>query len=314
MGILFIPYALLLRGYALLREVPTEYLNGGPLYEWLSVVLPLGQGAGVAAATALVVLQAFLLVFHTNQYKQSTSRSLLVGLVYVLLMSMGVRFLYFNPVLLGNTFLILGLGELFHIHRLKRPGGRHFNAGFWVALAALSYGSMASFLLYAILAMGVMRSFSLREGLQLCSGFAVPFVLWGTYLYYTEHTFGGVSDYLIASLGLLDGAASPGPGGWVVVFMFALLSLACALGYGLFVARQGILTRKISSIVLLFLMFGGMSMAWQSQVGVEHLQILAIPVSIFVGHLLHSAPSKFWAEAWHLLWVAILLISHWVLG
>ncbi len=314
LSLLLIPYAFLLRSYGLFGEVPTDFDNGGILSDWIFETIGLNDQILVITSMALIVIQAIYLILFTNNGKLSNEQNLFAGLFYVLFSSMSISFLGLTPALMGNTFLLLALSELYNIYKHKEPSGHHFNAGFWLALGALFYGSIFLFFFFGLLAINLMRAFNIREMLQFTSGYAVPFILLFTYYFYIGDVDESYWAYLESSFGIMDFREFPVLSGYITLGVFAILLLVSIFNYGAFVDRQGMKVRKNYNMLFLFFPFAIGSIFIQSGVGMEHLIIFAIPLSILIGQIFFKMKKQIWAEALHIILLALVPLCHYLLS
>lgn len=269
----------------------------------------------VTISFILILLQALFLIGFTNRDKLSNDRNLYVGVFYILLASSNTYFLGLTPALMGNTFLLLALSNFFEIYKMKEPAGKHFNAGFWLAIAALFYGSFSLFFFYGILAINLMRAFNIKEILQFISGYSVPFFLLFTYYFLIGDVNDSFWPYLTSSFGIMEFRIEElNLAALITVIIMGLFFLACIFNYGVFVDKQGMKTRKNTNSVFLFLIFSVGSISIQAEAGMEHFIATAIPLSILLSILFTRIKKRVWAEIWHFLIFLIIPITHYLLG
>jgi len=313
-AILLIPYAFILRSYGFFRNTPTDFDNGGLLADWLYETIGLEDMILVSVSFILILLQALFLIGFTNRDKLSNDRNLYTGVFYILLASSNTYFLGLTPALMGNTFLLLALSNFFEIYKMKEPAGKHFNAGFWTAIATLFYGSYFVFFLFGIIAINLMRALNLKEMLQFVSGYVVPFFLLFTYYLYMGDVNDSYWPYLTSSFGIMDFRIEElNISALITVIIMGLFLLACIFKYGVFVDKQGMKTRKNTTSVFLFILFAIGSISIQSEAGMEHFIVVAIPLSILSSILFTRIKKTIWAETWHLLIFILIPLTHYLL-
>jgi hypothetical protein len=176
---------LLLYGYALLLQLPVFLLDypaaggepvsyyGNLLYQWVSgypilaSVLPplLVATAGVLANTI------------ASRYRLSRRATQLPGMAVVLLWSVSPAFRTFD--LRQVTFILLFafLGALARTYRRKGEEVSRFNAGFWLGLATLLVPTHLLYLPVAVIGIGIYRTATPRNVLQLIGGMVVVYLL-----------------------------------------------------------------------------------------------------------------------------------------
>lgn len=313
LSILLIPYAFILRSYAFFGDVPTDFDNGGILADLIYETIGLDDTWLVSIAFVIILVQAFFIILFTNSHKLSGDRTLYAGVFYVLFSSISVAFLGLSPALMGNTFLLLALSNFFDIYKNKEPAGRHFNAGFWLGIAALFYGSLFLFFFFGILAINLMRAFNIKEMLQMISGYLVPFILLFTYYYAIGDVNASYWAYLDGSFGIINIRETPNLD-YITLVILALSILTAIFRYTVFVDKQGMKNRKNITLLFLFIIFAAGSAFIQAGLGMDHLIVLAIPLSILLSIIFSKITKTVWAETWHLLLFLLVPFSHYLFG
>lgn len=314
LAILFIPYAFLLRSFGFFREIPSEFDNGGLFSDWVYENIGTSPTLSASLAFSLVLIQAFFIVIFTNREKLASERNLYGGIFYLLIASLNIQFLGLTPALMGNTFLLLALANFLEIYKMKEPAGKHFNAGFWLAIAALFYGSLFLFFFFGILAMILMRAMNVKEFLQYFAGYIIIFFLLFTYFLFTGDVQDSYFAYLQSSFGVMDFAFERLNGGDIVtICVLSLLGLACLLGYGTLIDRKGIKARKDTNVYFFFILFAIFSINIQAGGDIGHFIILAIPLGILSGQIFAGIKRPIWSESFHLILFALVPISHYLL-
>lgn len=124
---------------AFLSEPEHTFTNLMPLYElFVSVVGGSGKLA-LIIGVLLVVAEGLLLNRIIDTHKILPERNNLVAFFYILFSSIHTSFLYANPVLLANLFIILALGQLLTIYNQKSVLKEVFNASVLISIASLFY-------------------------------------------------------------------------------------------------------------------------------------------------------------------------------
>ena len=124
---------------AFLSEPEHTFTNLMPLYElFVSVVGGSGKLA-LIIGVLLVVAEGLLLNRIIDTHKILPERNNLVAFFYILFSSIHTSFLYANPVLLANLFIIIALGQLLTIYNQKSVLKEVFNASVLISIASLFY-------------------------------------------------------------------------------------------------------------------------------------------------------------------------------
>lgn len=124
---------------AFLSAPPHQFSNLMPFYELLMQFIGDGTTFSLAVGIFLVVIEGFLLNYIIDLHKILPERNNLVAFFYVIFCSIHTAFLYPNPVIVANLFLILALGQLLMIYNQKNVLKEVFNASLLIGVASLFY-------------------------------------------------------------------------------------------------------------------------------------------------------------------------------
>jgi hypothetical protein len=140
----------------------------------------------IIGSLVLVVLQALFLTTVINRQSVLKEITHLPALIYVVLMSCFPEQLSFNPLLFANFFIIIFLNSLFNFYRADSAVFHVFDAGFFIGIAALFY--WPSLFLFPLIwaALILLRSFDWRDWLASLLGVILPFLFFGTVLYWFD--------------------------------------------------------------------------------------------------------------------------------
>lgn len=306
-GILLIFYIFLLRFPVFLRPVSWMPSNTGvltlKLYEYIS---PNGLYAQIAAIL-LLWLQSFLINSLVSQYRLAGEVTLLPGMIYILVCHFIPEFLYFSPLLIANTFLIISLFSLFDIYKKADSTGDIFNIGLWVGVASLFQFSVIVFILLGLIGLSSLRAFKLKEYFVLLTGCFLPYYLAGTYFFW----YGAFSDFwqvqIASNIAYWDLMSPLHAWAYGKLIFFGVLLLVFLFSYGMFSYKQNIGVQKSISLLFWWMLLSGVTLLFQSHIGLDHLMILTIPYGILLSMVFKSM-SRPLAELIHLILVASIIL------
>lgn len=255
-------------------------------------------------ALALLVTQALRLNFVLNRADVHPERGYLAALTYLLLASATTDLDILSPLLLGHTFIILGLSALLPTSREGYDNRRLFRAGFLIGVAALCYLPLALFLLVGLFAVIIFAANSFRSFLLLLCGFGFPYAVAATFFLYTDALPDFSRFHLVPTLsGLVLGADGlPLLLQWrLLVLPGAVLLLALAR---MFTTSLGLVFQvKFQQMMLVWLLVAGL-MAWAGRgVAPGSLVLVLPPVTYFSLYLWQKAPRGWVVEV---VFVAVL--------
>ena len=141
---------------------------------------------------------------------------------------------------------------------------------------------------------------------MLLIGMLVPYILTTVYYFYTGRLEEWIQIQFVNSYGWLDFQTTQSNLFSAKTLLFGVILLGLLINFGRYSNRRTIDVQKKISLMYWGLLFGGLSIIIQADVSLEHLSIMAIPIGMLLS-IAFVQLSRRWAEAWHLLLVAIAL-------
>ncbi|MBO0359680.1 hypothetical protein J0X19_17095 [Hymenobacter sp. BT186] len=255
-------------------------------------------------AFALLLVQALRLNFVLNRADVHPERGYVAALTYLVLASATTDLDTLSPLLLGHTFIILGLSAMLPTSREGYDNRRLFRAGFLVGVAALCYLPLALFLLVGLFAVIVFAANSFRSFLLLLCGFGFPYAVAATFFLYSDAIPAFRQFHLAPTLsGLVMGADGlPLPLQWkLLVLPGAVLLLALARS---FTTALGLVFQvKFQQLMLVWLLVAVLMMAVGRGTAPGSVGLLLPPITYFSLYLWQKAPRMWVME---MLFLAVL--------
>ncbi len=302
-SILLIFYIALLRFSVFLAPFKWNPSGQGVFSEWVYGWAGSQDIVSHILAIVLLLIQGFLLNVLTINNRLSNEVNLFPGVFYVLFCSLLPDFLYLSPVLLGNTFFILAMVNLFDTYKNPACADKIFNAGLLTGVASLFYFPFVFFFILLMAALNILRAFNIQERLMAVIGMFVPYFLTGLYFFwfdrfdfFWQHQVSDNLDFFSFGPGLL---------GWehyIKIFIFAVAMLYVILNNNEYLIKKNIQVQKKISILYWVLVSAGFAALFQANLTFEHLLMLAPSLGIFFG-LSFTAMRPQWAESIHFLMV-----------
>jgi len=264
---------------------PTPEYSGptGFLYsEMIETNAPVGSWFWV---TFLLIIQLYIIILICLQLKISTEATLVPGLAFVLCTTVIPEFGTFQPLIFSNTFLLLALLQLFMISPRQPSSKQIYNAGIWIALAALFYSSYMFFLIAAVSGINIIRSYRFNDIKVLILGFLTPFFLAGVYYFWFDR-FGDYWSGIFEHFGLISFRYTSN---WfhigAMIFMM-LVVLSMILNAAQVMNKKTNIKQNYFKILYWFLFSCFIMTLLQKNLGVEHLMVLAVPLAIIISEYL----------------------------
>lgn len=295
---------------ALIHPIPVNTAHAMPLYElvcgWLTGYPVLASVIGILLVTG----GAFLLNYFMNDHEVLSRQSYLPSLCYGVLMSCTTPLLGLHPVLFANIFLMVALHKVFSTYRRDMAAGPVFDAGFFIAVAALFY--FPSIVLFPVVWVGlaVLRPFIWREWVISVLGLMVPFLFVAVFYFWFDKLEYAWNDKIIYPVVnrffQFEASAS-------FIVLLCMLSWLFVLSSGKLVTgiRVSKLKAKNSLLVLVWLsFFSAVSMLFAPSVSVTYYAFLAVPLAVFFANYFLLVKRGWWGELMFWLLLAAIIFDH----
>lgn len=256
--------------------------TAGLLYtEWFAST-PMGAWFWI---TLILIFQLYCILLIFLQLKISSESTLIPGLVFVLFVTLIPEMGTFQPIIFANTMLLVAAQQLLSISPRSSSGKEVFNAGVFLALATLFYGSYMMFIVAAVSGINIIRSWRFRDIKILLLGYLTPFFLVGVYYfwfdklgYFFTSLFNGIG---IVSFRYFDNYWHIG-----VAAIISLIVLSSILSGGQVMTKKTNTKQNYFKIAYWFLFSCLLVSLIQTQIGIEHSLVLAIPLSFIISEYL----------------------------
>jgi hypothetical protein len=229
-------------------------------------------------AFGLLFLEAVLLTLFMNRQRMMSHSTWFPGMAYMIITSLVPEWNYFSAPLLLNVLMLLVLTGLFRTYNQPKASGSVFNIGLVLGVASFLFFPSLTFLIWTLLALAIMRPFSLKEWLLCILGATTPFYFYAVYLFVKgELNWENLWPYFSLSVPTVKQSA------WLAgsVFLLALPFLAGGYYVQESLRRMLIQVRKGWSLLLLYLLGALFIPFVNSSEGFENWMVAAIPLAAF---------------------------------
>ncbi|MBI5856102.1 MAG: hypothetical protein HZB42_00525 [Sphingobacteriales bacterium] len=137
-------------------------------------------------AFTLLFLQAIMLNRFINEQRMLNQQGHLPGIAYMLISSLYPEWNYFSAPLIANTILIYVLSVLFKTYNQPNAKGSIFNIGLGLGIISFLFFPAASFIIWILFALAIIRPFSLKEWMLCLLGLITPFYFYAVFLFVTD--------------------------------------------------------------------------------------------------------------------------------
>ena len=263
----------------------------------------------------LIFAEAYLLNRIILKHRLAKEYNLFPGLFFALIACSLPEFLFPAPAHFANLFLILGVSELLQTYRKNNCADKIFNTGLWISIASCLYLPYSFFILLGLFGFNLMRALKVKELFIFLSGFLVPYILIGAYMFSTGQISHWYQTHFLAAPGWFG--MDLFVDGWAYIKFGWLMSLAVIafLSYSAFNRRVKLQPQKKINVFYWTLALALVAVWCQAEASFAHFLLLAMPLSVFLALNFTNLRPQI-AEILHLfLFLAVLFLQHkeWIL-
>jgi len=257
----------------------------------------LGRSQLAYQMLALVLTALHVVLFNriTNKNQLFPETTYLPGLVYLILMNTSFDFFTLSPVLLSMTFVLLALDRLYVQLDQRVKNDTVFEAGFYLAVAALFHLPVGIMILFALLSLLFFGSSDFRQYFLLLFGFAMPLGL-TLLIFYLIGNYEGFVQQFTSTLFTTDRQYYIGLRGLLLILLLptvlSLSGISKVVGSMRYINYQ----KRCQQIMVVYLIFSVLYVAITPQLLPVHF-MLAIPgVAFFAPPYFFSSDKKWISE------------------
>ncbi len=257
-------------------------------------------------SVVLVLIQALLINRFVNEIKLFPKPTFVPALAYLICASLFREFLFFSPVLVINTFIIIIVILLFSIYKNPSCERQIFDVGFFIGICSLIYFPSISLALLFFIGLSSLRPFAWREWVIGLTGIFTPFFLAGTIYFWNDQ----LGKFLLATFESVYAEfkieIAEGP---ELIWIGA--PMAVMMGMAVMQLQQNFLKspvhfRKFLTLMLWAVVILLFSSLFLSRLRLNHFLILSAPLSIILSYFFLSFRKWYVPEIFF--WTMLLII------
>lgn len=185
-------FAFLLKAPLFLFPQPAvSTANDADIYEglvrWLNTAGSSQAFFSSLVAFVLLYVQALMVNYFINEFRMVAKPTYLPAMSYLLITSLLPEWNFLSSPLVASTVIILIIITLFRLYNVYTARGSVFNMGLLLGIASYIYFPAASFLIFVLLGMMILKPFRLNEIILLFMGALTPYYFYGAYLFLTNN-------------------------------------------------------------------------------------------------------------------------------
>lgn len=308
-SLMLLPYALLVRVHSLWEPQRPDYADVlSPISTWINEMIPSLLVQNILACI-LVFLHAVYINRIAVKHRLTGEMTLFSGLIYIVLCSLIPAYTYLSPVLIANTFVIIAISAVFKIYKKPEAVTPVFNSGFFIGLAAMIYLPSIWIAVAAFVGLIVMRSFKVRELIQfligLFSSWYIMFSWW-----YHKGIFAQQFNSLVTDRWGWPEFLHGNQLQWILAAVIGLHLVMIVFSYNSYGSKKSIQVHKKIDILYWCMLFAGAGMVSAQLLSIDHMLLLAFPMSICLCMNLLKIKNPVVAELGHLAILVLIGLVH----
>jgi hypothetical protein len=282
------------------------------LYSYISDFFPSNAKINGLIAVVLIILEALYLNYILSKQELFVKNNHLPALLYMVLFLAFPVMITISPVLISNFFLLVLLDKVLTSYKRDRANENFFDAALVISISSLFYFPTIVFLPFVFIAIGLMRSVSLREFFVTLAGFVVPYLFVFIYHFYIDSNdaffsknfpFNFIGHFSIKGLQ---------PGYYYVFYVISFLLMISLSRFLKGFSYGTIKTRRVLSVMITFLIFSIFTAFISSSVSIYSLGTIVIAMSIYFSNFFLSLKKKWFAELLFLLLLFAIIYAWFV--
>lgn len=231
----------------------------GPLSAGVYWICHLLFGKSVMAYKMLAILVAIFQIVYINtlyiKYKSFDENTYIPALVMVILFHISFDLITLSPALMGSTFIVLALGQLFSQTVLQKEGSDSILlVGIFGGIAACFHFPLITFLPFLLVAGIVVSGFSFRQLILAFVSYILPLTFCAVYYFWFDGLFAFIDQFIISPRNI-ESYAHVSYRDLAILFSAPLFFATLGFFVGLIVKSQTVNQQKQLQLTLIFLIF-----------------------------------------------------------
>lgn len=305
--------------YVILLRLHTFFYDYGAIsgasisYDLLGISFD-GNQIWVKILGLLLLFYQVILINRLSSFNNlSYSNSLFPGLFYVLVLSIIPDIHPLSTVLVGNTFIILAVFQMFQtIHRNQRSK-RLFNAGFFVSMAAFLDLNFIYFVPFFIFAANSIILVRIKDIILYVLGFLAPPYFLFAYWILIDQTQAGI-NYIGSELHFFQYEFIYQNYGIIKAGIIGILVLFLLVVFNTVVTRTNIFVRNKLTFLFYMMIYSVVVFGLTFHTRLEDMQLIILPLGMLMGLYIVSIKKNNIAESFHLLLVILVVLFQYFLN
>ncbi len=305
-SLLLLPYVIIIRIHSLLYPIGYSVQDSDTLLT--KIIFGFISSALTQNILAIVIIYFHVLYINrlVIKHRLANQITLLPGLFYAILVSLLPEYSLLTPFLIANTFILMGVGQIFKTYKRPKAADILFNIGFLIAIASLFNPNYILLLLVGLISLFILRSMKVVEILQLISGAILVLLAFCSILFLVDIEF--LSELkkvsLIPRLIIFDIRGQS----LSKIAIALAMAVFTVISYGSYTFKKSIETRKKIDILYWFLIASLLLLFLSNILNASQILPLCIPLSILLSFNFLNIKNNILQEVFHICILALLFL------
>lgn len=262
----------------------------GPLSAGVYWVVHLVFGKSALAYKAIAAFIVLFQVVYVNnlfiKYRSFEENTYIPALVLTVLFYLSFDLVTLSPALMGSTFIVLALAQLFSQTVLQKEGSDAvLLVGIFGGIAACFHFPLATFLPFLLVSGIIVSGFSFKQLILSLIAYAMPLVFCGLYYFWIDGFEAFIYEFIIAPR-LIESYAHVSYRDLALLFALPLFFAVLGFFVGLIVKSQTVNQQKQFQLNLIFSIFAISSLLLTNRRTAYQFIVLLPALTYFISLLL----------------------------
>jgi hypothetical protein len=311
--LILVPYAIVIRLHTFIwpQRFVYEYTGNNVFLQWFygHVSYPLLQSV---ICTLLIIGHAIFINRIYLKNRIPNEYTLFPGAIYIVLVSASDYLIQLSPEILGLTFIIIMISQMFKTYKNHLGSIHIFNTGFCGCLAFLLNPGLVWMFIYGFIGLMILRSFKGVEKMQYITGFLTPIFLALSMLYYLQKDIGSLVSDFINEFGFIDLGISLSIEKLIYLGVLFLIFLIVFFSYNKYTIRKSIQAQKKIDLIYWLSIIALLTTVFSDGLSYSGLLLLCVVISILFAMNITWIKNKIYTEMIHLLLLSIIIYTFYI--
>ena len=301
-----LPFCILIRIKGIVRPFPYDFIadRETSLFDF---IYHMGSSLWLQGllASLVVYTQALIINRLCIKHRIAKEMTLIPGLIFITLSAIIPDLLSLSPMLIGLTFIIIAIHQIFNTYNSTEASSEVFLSGFMIGLAGIFYFPYYYFVTFSFIALIIMKSFTFKERIQHILAWMLPTGLLWSWEFFKNVELKVIPNFFISNFGINQVLFIQDIKSLIISFLIGIMILIFIFNFSNYTKQKVTSTQKKISILYWVIAFSGIVLLMIENLQYSHLYTFLFPAAIFISLSLLNFKNKIVAE---ILYLTILIL------